>query len=81
MLSQAGVKWVMLLEGINDIGQATGPGSAPENAVTADDLIQGMKQLVERAHMRGIKAVGCTLTPYAGASVLQRQGRGNPHRV
>jgi lysophospholipase L1-like esterase len=74
VLSQAGVKWVMLMEGINDIGQGTGPGSAPENAVTADDLIQGMKQLVERAHMRGIKAIGCTLTPYAGARYYSDKG-------
>jgi len=74
VLSQPGVKWVMLLEGINDIGQGTGPGAAPENAVTVDDLIQGMKQLVERAHMRGIKVVGCTLTPYAGARYYSDKG-------
>jgi lysophospholipase L1-like esterase len=74
VLSQAGVKWVMLMEGINDIGQATGPGAAPENAITADDLIGGMKQLVERAHMRGIKVVGCTLTPYAGARYYSDKG-------
>jgi len=62
VLSQAGVKWVMLLEGINDIGQGARTGAPPENAVTADDLIQGMTQLIERAHMRGIKVIGCTLT-------------------
>jgi lysophospholipase L1-like esterase len=74
VLSQPGVKWVMLMEGINDIGNGVGPAATPENAVTADDLIQGMKQLVERAHMRGIKAVGCTLTPYAGARYYNDKG-------
>jgi lysophospholipase L1-like esterase len=74
VLSQAGVKWVMLMEGINDIGRGTGAGATTEGAVTADDLIQGMKQLVERAHMRGIKAIGCTLTPFAGAAYYSEKG-------
>jgi len=74
VLSQAGVKWVMILEGINDIGQGARAGATPENAVTADDLIQGMKQLIDRAHMRGIKVAGCTLTPYAGAAYYSDKG-------
>jgi lysophospholipase L1-like esterase len=74
VISQPGVKWVMLMEGINDIGQGTREGAPPENAVTADDLIQGMKQLVDRAHMHGIKAIGCTLTPYAGAGYYSEKG-------
>jgi lysophospholipase L1-like esterase len=74
VISQPGVKWVMLMEGINDIGQGSRAGAPPENAVTADDLIQGMKQLVDRAHMHGIKAIGCTLTPYAGAAYYSEKG-------
>jgi len=74
VLSQPGVKWVMLMEGINDIGQGARAGAAPENAVTADDLIGGMKQLIERAHMHGIKAVGCTLTPFSGAAYYSDKG-------
>jgi lysophospholipase L1-like esterase len=74
VLSQAGVKWVMFLEGINDIGNGVGPAAAPENAVTAEDLIQGVKQLVDRAHMRGIKVIGCTLTPYQGARYYSDKG-------
>lgn len=74
VIAQPGVKWVMMLEGINDIGQGTRANAAPENAVTADDLIAGMKQLVDRAHMHGIKAVGCTVTPYAGAAYYSDKG-------
>ncbi len=74
VIAQPGVKWVMLLEGINDIGNGVGPTAAPENAVTTDDLIGGMKQLIERAHMHGIKAIGCTLTPYAGARYYSDNG-------
>ncbi len=70
-LSQAGVKWVMLLEGINDIGRiATAPAEAP----SAEDLIAAYKQIIERAHTHGIAVVGCTLTPYEGASYSRESG-------
>ncbi len=74
VIAQPGVKWVMILEGINDIGQGSRAGAAPENVITADDLIGGMKQLVERAHEHGIKVAGCTLTPFAGAAYYSDKG-------
>jgi lysophospholipase L1-like esterase len=64
VLSEPGVRWVVLFEGINDInihGQITGP-----NALVADDLIKGYRQLIARAHMHNIKVMGATLTPEEG---------------
>lgn len=65
VLAQAGVKYVIVLEGINDLGH---PGtSAPASeTVSADDLIAGLKQLIDRAHEKGLKVFGGTLTPFAG---------------
>jgi len=74
VLSQPGVKWMTLMEGINDIGRATGRGSTPDDAVTPDDLIGAMRQIIERAHTHGIKVVGCTLTPYEGAAYYSEAG-------
>jgi lysophospholipase L1-like esterase len=71
VLSVPGVKWVSIMESINDIGVAT---RTPADAVTTDDLIQGLKQLADRAHMRGIKVIGCTLTPYEGAAYYSEPG-------
>jgi lysophospholipase L1-like esterase len=68
VLSQPGVKWLMILEGINDMNLAGRGGNAPGPALTADDLIGGMKQMIERAHTHGIKVIGCTLTPFGGAT-------------
>ena len=69
VLSQPGVKWLMILEGINDMNLAgRGGATAAGPALTADDLIGGMKQMIERAHTHGIKVIGCTLTPFGGAS-------------
>ena len=67
VLGQSGVKWLMILEGINDMNGAARPTPlAP--AITADDLIGAMKQMVMRAHDHGIKVIGCTLTPFGNAS-------------
>jgi lysophospholipase L1-like esterase len=75
VLGQAGVKWLMLMEGINDIGQTTRSNPAPGQApVTADDLIGPMKQMIERARTHGIKVIGCTLTPYEGAGYYSEKG-------
>lgn len=64
VLSVPGVKTVILMESINDIGH---PGSAglTEQAVSADDIVVAMKQLIDRAHAHGIRMIGATLTPYA----------------
>ncbi len=64
VLTEPGVRWIVLLEGINDInihGQVTGA-----DALTADDLIKGYKEIIARAHLQGIKVMGATLTPEEG---------------
>jgi len=63
VLNIPGLRWVMVLEGINDIGR---PGPAGHNP-TAEDLIAGHRQLIAAAHMRGVRIAGCTLTPRHGA--------------
>ena len=73
VISQAGVKYVIILEAINDIGHAYDPGRSYD-VVTADDLITGYKQMVERAHMHGIKVYMATLTPYTGAKYASPAG-------
>ena len=74
VLSQPGVKWLIVLEGINDIGIGSLPGADPSDAVTTDDLIAGYRQIIERAHVHGIKVIGATLTPYAGAAYASEKG-------
>ena len=61
VLMQPGVTHVILLEGMNDI-----TGSATDGT-TADDLIFAHRQLIDRAHERGLVIIGATLTPFARA--------------
>jgi lysophospholipase L1-like esterase len=67
-----GVRWVILLEGINDInihGRADGPES-----VTSDDLIAGYRQIIERLHTHGIKIAGATLTREECVPTMSERG-------
>jgi lysophospholipase L1-like esterase len=67
VLSQPSVSHVVIFVGINDIGW---PGTAiePSGIVrTADEIIAGYKQLIERAHLRSIKVIGSPLTPFENA--------------
>ena len=73
VIAQPGVKYVIVLESINDIGAAFNP-KTPHDPVTADDLIQGFKQMAERAHTHGIRIIGATLTPYLGAGYSSPDG-------
>ena len=66
--SHPGVKYLILLEGINDIGQ---PGTASADlseTVSAEDIIAGLQQMADRAHERGLKVFGATLTPFQPAT-------------
>jgi lysophospholipase L1-like esterase len=63
VLAQPGVTHIIVLEGINDIGL---PGylQRPAEAVSSDDLISALDELIERAHSRGLRIYGATLTPF-----------------
>ena len=69
VLTQPGVTHVIVLEGINDIGNAR-----QNPTPTAEDLIAGHKQLIEQARARGLKIYGATLTPFWGAAYYSDVG-------
>ena len=59
-LSRPGLRWLVLLEGLNDVMFTASPGTV------AADLIAADRQIIARAHERGILVVGGTLTPFGG---------------
>jgi lysophospholipase L1-like esterase len=73
VLAQSGAKYLIILESINDIGNALSPVN-PHDPVTAEELIAGLSQLVTRAHTHGIKVFGATLTPFVGAKYASPDG-------
>jgi lysophospholipase L1-like esterase len=73
VIAQSGVRYLIVLEGINDIGKLAAP-HAPADEVSAVDLETGLKQIVDRAHTHNIKVIGATLTPYKGAAYYSEKG-------
>jgi lysophospholipase L1-like esterase len=66
VLARAGVKWLVLFEGINDITFSALPAVPDAQRTTAEALIEALDQTVDRAHARGIKVMGATLMPMRG---------------
>jgi lysophospholipase L1-like esterase len=73
ILAQSGVRYVILLESINDIGLIEHV-QVPSDVVTASRLEWGLKQIADRAHEHGLKIFGATLTPYGGAGYYSDAG-------
>jgi lysophospholipase L1-like esterase len=86
VLSNPGVSSIIFLEGINDLGwphMKPPKNLDPEVAkkfdmaaqdVTAEELIGGIKQIIERAHEHGIKVFGATILPFEGADYYSQPG-------
>ena len=66
-LVQTGVKYVIVAEGNNDFFMPRLIGR-PAQVVTAEQMIQGHRQMIDRAHARGVRIYGGTLTPVEGYS-------------
>jgi lysophospholipase L1-like esterase len=73
VLAQDGVKYLVILEGINDIGRLQRL-QGPEDDITAANLELGLKQLADAGHQHGLKVYGATLTPYNGAGYHSDKG-------
>jgi len=74
VLSFAGARWMIVLLGINDITFPAVPGMPPTESVTADDLIWGFQQVIERAHLHVLRVAGATIMPVEGVSTYTESG-------
>jgi lysophospholipase L1-like esterase len=80
VLAQSGVRYLIVLESIDDIGRLHDPHQ-PDYRLSAQDLEQGFLQLVGRAHARGIKVIAATVTPYQGAGYFTERGEQIRHAL
>jgi lysophospholipase L1-like esterase len=64
VIGATGVRWLIIFEGINDIGQTQGIDEAEQ---VANDLIAAYEQMIDSAHVEGVLAYGATLLPFGGS--------------
>jgi lysophospholipase L1-like esterase len=84
VLATPGARVVIIFEGVNDLGIAYGNPQGPmaeivkvmakSGKVTAEQMIGGYRQLIARAHSKGLKVVAATITPYGGAMYYSSDG-------
>lgn len=84
VLAVPGVAYVIVFEGVNDLGIAYGRFEGPLAELfkslaagprpSAEDMIAGYRQLIDRAHARGAKVFGATIAPYEGAAYYAEEG-------
>lgn len=70
VLAPAGVRWVIVFEGVNDLGGLARDGEVPpaEHAALVQRVLAAYRQIVTRAHAHGLKVFGATITPYVGSA-------------
>jgi len=75
VLALPGVSTVILMEGINDIGFSGNmiPGMSRKDVIPAEEIIQGYRQLLARAHAKGVKVIGATMTPFEGSPAYKAE--------
>ena len=69
VVAQTGVRYVIVFEGVNDLGTLTrdAPASAAEHKALVDHIESAYEQMIVRAHAHGIRVIGATITPYGGS--------------
>src|SRR5579863_3722297 len=69
VLAPAGVQWVIVFEGVNDLGGLARTGEVPpeEHAARVQHVIAAYEQILMRAHAHGLTVIGATITPYVGS--------------
>jgi lysophospholipase L1-like esterase len=70
VLAPAGIRWVIVFEGVNDLGGLTRDGEvAPaDHAALVQRIIAAYQQIIVRAHAHGLRVYGATITPFTGSN-------------
>jgi lysophospholipase L1-like esterase len=73
VIAQSGVRWVLVFEGVNDIGGSRGAIARGLTPNVADRIIEAYQQFIVRAHTHGLRIYGATITPF-GKSQYSSEG-------
>ncbi len=70
VLAPTGVHWVIVFEGVNDLGGLARDGEvgAEQHQALVERVLAAYQQITERAHAHGLRVIGATITPYVGSN-------------
>jgi lysophospholipase L1-like esterase len=89
VLSLPNVKYIIVFEGVNDIGNYFGNRAPPapgfptldQPEISVEQMIAGYRQIIARAHDKGIKVIGSPIGPYKGAAYWSEAGEAARQRI
>ena len=69
VLAQAGVRYLIVFEGVNDLGGLAREGEVTQaaHAERVHRVLAAYEQIIIRAHAHGLRVIGATITPYVGS--------------
>lgn len=77
VFAQSGVRWLVVLEGVNDLG--TGPPD--DGGAVAREVVNAYQQIIQRAHTRGLRVFGATIMPFGGSLYVGTRREANRQAV
>lgn len=82
VLAQAGVRYLIILEGVNDIGMLTHDGDAPpsEHDALVHRVLVAYQQIITKSHTHGIRVIGATILPFVGSQFYRPGPAGEADR-
>ena len=82
VLAQTGVRWLIVFEGVNDLGGLAREGDVPlaQHTDLVQRILAAYGQIIERAHAHGIEVIGATITPYIGSDYYHPSPRNEADR-
>jgi lysophospholipase L1-like esterase len=81
VLGQTGVRWLIVLEAINDLGTRANAERRGEKPATVQELIGAYQQIIQRAHTHNILVYGGTILPYEGAAYFNPDGEADRKEI
>src|SRR5580658_2282230 len=69
VLAPSGVRWLIVFEGVNDLGGLAihGEVPSPDHAALVQRILGAYQQMILRAHAHGLRVIGATITPFSGS--------------
>ncbi len=83
VLAQTSIRWLIVLEGVNDLGGLARTGEVPaaDHAALVSRLAAAYQQIVTRAHAHGIFVAGATILPYTGSDYYHPDATSEADRI
>ncbi|ABF39967.1 lipolytic enzyme, G-D-S-L [Candidatus Koribacter versatilis Ellin345] len=81
IFAQSNVRWLIVLEGVNDLGTRPKEKGAADAGATAADILSAYQQIIREAHSHNIRVYGATILPFDGAAYATSENVADQQKI